>query len=238
MRHMPIARRLRDQHSILPTAHFERERAGCAKAAAQGADQRENGPGVFIPSEKKRTSVTKGHAPRIFITAVLALAVILATAEHGLLGQQPSFMNGSGKPVSAVLGADHPFHDHPPVGPLPPTLAAENFAFSRSAYVAYTVAGEIETILYQQPCQCLCGKYSGHKSLLDCFTSEHGVYCGVCQQEVIFCFEQNKLKRSAPQIRRGIAKSAFHKIDLAEYADKFVSRQEDPKRSTGNRVQP
>jgi hypothetical protein len=180
----------------------------------------------------------KAAAQRAFITAVLALATILATAEHGLHGQQPSSTNASAKSIGVASGTDHPFHNHPLLGPLLPTLAADNFAFSRSAYVAYTVASEIETILYQQPCQCLCGKYSGHKSLLDCFTSEHGVRCGVCQQEVIFCFEQNKMKRNVIQIRRGIVKKAFQKIDLAEYADRFVSRQGAPTSPADNRVQP
>jgi len=39
---------------------------------------------------------------------------------------------------------------------------------------AYRIAYEIPEVLAQQPCYCNCGDSFGHRSLLDCFASDHG----------------------------------------------------------------
>jgi hypothetical protein len=40
--------------------------------------------------------------------------------------------------------------------------------------VAYRIANEIPDILDQLYCYCECDKHLGHKSLLSCFTDDHG----------------------------------------------------------------
>jgi hypothetical protein len=38
---------------------------------------------------------------------------------------------------------------------------------------AYQIASQIPGVIAQQPCFCYCDKF-GHRSLLDCYASDHG----------------------------------------------------------------
>ncbi len=57
--------------------------------------------------------------------------------------------------------------------PLPRTLPPEYFRRSPLVARAYQIAGEIPTVIAQQPCYCRCDRI-GHRSLLDCYASDHG----------------------------------------------------------------
>lgn len=57
--------------------------------------------------------------------------------------------------------------------PLPRTLPPEYFRRSPLVARAYQIAGEIPTVIAQQPCYCRCDRL-GHRSLLDCYASDHG----------------------------------------------------------------
>lgn len=56
--------------------------------------------------------------------------------------------------------------------PFPATLPP---AYFRNPFVAraYRVAKQIPGVLAQQPCYCYCDKFD-HRSLLDCYASDHG----------------------------------------------------------------
>ena len=57
--------------------------------------------------------------------------------------------------------------------PLPRTLPPEYFRRSPLVARASQIAGEIPTVIAQQPCYCRCDRL-GHRSLLDCYASDHG----------------------------------------------------------------
>ncbi len=57
--------------------------------------------------------------------------------------------------------------------PLPRTLPPEYFRRSPLVARAYQIAGEIPAVIAQQPCYCRCDRI-GHRSLLDCYASDHG----------------------------------------------------------------
>src|SRR5262249_33199864 len=57
--------------------------------------------------------------------------------------------------------------------PFPKTLDPASFADRPPVAKAYRIAGAIPEVLAQQPCECHC-ELSGHRSLLDCFASNHG----------------------------------------------------------------
>jgi len=116
------------------------------------------------------------------------------------------------------------YHESPPNGPLPPTLDPSQFKDNSVARVAYTIAALIEPVLYQVPCHCPCNKEQGHQSLLDCFTSRHGISCRTCEQEAIFCFTQHSKGKKPADIRKGIADGKAWKVDLARYAKRFESQ--------------
>lgn len=116
------------------------------------------------------------------------------------------------------------YHDRPSIAPLPETLDPGQFKKNRTAFVVYTLAAKIKDILYQVPCYCPCNRHLGHESLLDCYTSTHGVGCQTCQREVLFCFL--KRKKDPAWLRMQIANGATSKLDLAKFINRFCQQLE------------
>ncbi len=115
--------------------------------------------------------------------------------------------------------------DHVPAynsGPLQPGDAApilpkdqlqgEAFQFFYQVR-AYQLAAKIPNELNQMPCYCYCERL-GHKSLHTCFETPHGAHCGICMKEVFYTYEQTKLKKTPAEIRAGIIKGEWQKVDL------------------------
>jgi hypothetical protein len=117
--------------------------------------------------------------------------------------------------------SEPPFHDHPPRGPLPPTLDPEQFENNANAFAAYSVSAQIRDVLFQVPCYCWCSREQGHESLLDCFAGRHGVNCGICQSEAIYCFVNYKNGKTIHQIRKGLALGEATHFDVARYAKEY-----------------
>jgi len=117
-----------------------------------------------------------------------------------------------------------PFHDHAPTEPLPATLDPASLRDNPPAFVAYSLAARIRTVLYQVPCYCPCGRLAGHKSLLDCFTTRHGVSCKACQTEAIYCFEQHKKGKTPAQIREAMQKGEMWRLNLDKYVTRFLRK--------------
>lgn len=82
----------------------------------------------------------------------------------------------------------------------------------------YALAAKIKPLLYQQPCYCRCDRSVGHKSLLDCFVTDHAAYCPICQKSALYAYEQAQRKWTAAQIRQGLVKGEWEAIDLSKYA--------------------
>lgn len=117
----------------------------------------------------------------------------------------------------------HPYHAHPPSGQLVDTLDPKQFGDDPPTFVAYTLAGRIRKVLYQEPCFCPCHKEQHHQSLLDCFAGEHGISCYLCKQELVYCYDQARLGKNVREIRLGLLNQEWNKIDVKAYASKFLS---------------
>jgi len=79
---------------------------------------------------------------------------------------------------------------------------------------AYQVAIKIGDILYQLPCNCRCDRALGHTSLRSCYETAHSTQCDVCAAEGFYAYEKTKLGWTPAQIRAGIARHEYEKIDL------------------------
>ncbi|HET6929233.1 MAG TPA: PCYCGC motif-containing (lipo)protein [Candidatus Acidoferrum sp.] len=110
------------------------------------------------------------------------------------------------------------YHQEPPTGSLPETLAPSQFADDKVAFVAYSVAAKIRELLYQEPCYCECDRFAGHQSLLDCYTSKHGRGCAKCQAEAFFIYEQSRTGKTPAEIRQAMERGDYRKIDVQKYA--------------------
>lgn len=64
--------------------------------------------------------------------------------------------------------------------------------FRGNVFSAYLMAAEIPWIIDKQFCYCYCKKKLGHKTLLTCFTSNHGAKCDLCMNEVFTAYKLYK----------------------------------------------
>jgi len=146
--------------------------------------------------------------------AILLLGVALLALPPFAATQSQSAQPASAEPVPA-------FHAQPPSGELPPTMEPSIYS-EKLIFNAYVVAGRVKKVLYQQPCYCHCDRSSGHGSLLDCFVSRHGSGCDICQKEAFYSYEQTKKGKTPTQIREGIERGDWQKVDVAKYQKDYL----------------
>jgi hypothetical protein len=114
------------------------------------------------------------------------------------------------------------YHAQPPTGELPSTVEPAIYTGDKLVFNAYAMAARVKKILYQEPCYCHCDRSSGHGSLLDCFAGQHGARCDICQKEVFYSYEQSRRGKNATQIREGIIRGDWEKVDLAKYEKDYL----------------
>jgi hypothetical protein len=144
----------------------------------------------------------------VAVLAITGLSLALAVLPE-FAARSPQTAGNSAEPVPA-------FHAQPPEGDLPPTMEPSIYT-DKLVHNAYLVAGQVKAVLYQQPCYCHCDRSNGHGSLLDCFVGRHGSGCGTCQKEAFYSYEQTHKGKTPAQIREGIVRGDWQKIDLAKY---------------------
>ncbi|HUN64359.1 MAG TPA: CYCXC family (seleno)protein [Candidatus Sulfotelmatobacter sp.] len=154
-----------------------------------------------------------------FLALVIFLAVLLVLPQFAAVPPQQKSVaadqnSSSTEPVPA-------FHAQPPTGELPPTIEPSMFS-EKLIFNAYVVAGRVKKVLYQQPCYCHCDRHSGHASLLDCFVGRHGSECDICQKEVFYSYEQTHRGKTPAQIRAGIIRGDWQKVELAKYEKNYL----------------
>lgn len=140
----------------------------------------------------------------VLVAAAIALAAVPQRANSSTAQQNPN-----PEPIPA-------FHDSAPTGPLADTLSPSLFQ-DTLAQNAYTLAARVKKVLYQQPCYCHCDRSQGHGSLLDCFTGHHAAVCGTCEREAFYAYEQTHKGKTPAQIREGIEKGEWEKLDVSKY---------------------
>lgn len=153
------------------------------------------------------------HKTRLFVGGTILLAAALVLA---LLPQQAKSQAANAPVQSANAEPVPAFHSAPPTGPLPETLSPSLFP-DPIAQNAYTLAARVKKVLYQQPCYCHCDRSQGHTSLLDCFTGHHAAECGTCEREAFYSYEQTQKGKTPAQIREGIERGDWTKLDVSKY---------------------
>lgn len=77
--------------------------------------------------------------------------------------------------------------------------------------LAYQYAAEIPEVLDNQFCYCYCRTNFNHKTLLTCFTDDHGANCSICQNEVFRANQLYKKGLSINEIAKRIDKEFYRK---------------------------
>ncbi len=83
-----------------------------------------------------------------------------------------------------------------------PVLDPNNYV--GEAHAGYAAAKECPEVCAKLFCYCGCDNTDDHSSLLDCFTSDHGVDCYICQQEALIALKMTKSGKTLPEIQKVI----------------------------------
>jgi hypothetical protein len=150
----------------------------------------------------------------VFCVIVLALSVGIAQSSQQTKGKTQHQDNS--EPQVVHDGNSPAYHTQAPKPPLPDTLPPQQFSDPR-VRAAYAMAAKIKPVLYQQPCYCHCDVAFGHRSLLDCYTGDHGAECLVCIKEGIFTYEQTQQGKTPGQIRAAIKRGEYANVDINRY---------------------
>ena len=109
-----------------------------------------------------------------------------------------------------------------PTRPLPPVLKGEQLSGNYFSHpyqvVVYKMAAKIPGVLHQEPCYCRCDREMGHNSLHSCFEGTHGAACSTCMKEAAYSYVETKKGRTPGQIRAGIERGEWMKVDLEKAA--------------------
>ena len=77
--------------------------------------------------------------------------------------------------------------------PFPATLEPASFK-QKEVREAYQTAKEMPQVLVQQPCYCYCQR-KGHRSLLDCFKTDHAASCNICVKEALLAGQMHRQQK-------------------------------------------
>jgi hypothetical protein len=96
---------------------------------------------------------------------------------------------------------------------FPATLEPANFT-QADVREAYRTAKEIPGVLVQQPCYCYCQR-KGHRSLLDCFKTDHAVSCKICIKESLLAGRMHRQGKTQQEIRAAIIQGQWATVETS-----------------------
>ena len=164
---------------------------------------------------------------------LLAIVVAFSLTLTGAgMAQLPPAIFAAANPGSAQMQMDMSgpadqgipsYHAYALKPPIPATMDPKQFPDALNRNV-YALAAKIKPVLYQQPCYCYCDRSVGHKSLLDCYASEHGSECDICQKEAVLAYQQTQKGKTPAQIRAAIIRGDWKSVDMKPYMATSPSR--------------
>ena len=154
---------------------------------------------------KLQNSWLSVHWP-ILVVGTAAIAVVSGILYMGLRAT-PS------KPTTEAGAVPVFFNRAEDAAPFPATLEPANFT-QADGREAYQTAKEIPGVLAQQPCYCYCQR-KGHRSLLDCFRTDHAVSCKICIKESLLAGQMHRQGKSPQDIRAAIIQGQWATVETS-----------------------
>lgn len=99
-------------------------------------------------------------------------------------------------------GSDHP--DPRPNVTNDHVVSPARYASSPRVAETYRLVAAVPEIIDGVFCYCYCSEHSGHRSLLDCFESDHAARCDVCLSEATIAYTMSHDGQPLSEIRREI----------------------------------
>ncbi|MBY0549166.1 MAG: PCYCGC domain-containing protein [Candidatus Obscuribacterales bacterium] len=82
--------------------------------------------------------------------------------------------------------------------------------FFGQAMIGYAAAKNAPEVMAKLFCYCGCDITDSHISLLDCFTSIHGVDCHICQEEAVLALKMTRDSKTVSDIQKAVDETYSH----------------------------
>lgn len=120
---------------------------------------------------------------------------------------------------SGKVGGKDASKDASKDGKLAPVLDPNKyFGKAKLGYAAAQLCPEICAKLF---CYCGCDETDEHDTLLDCFTTDHGVDCHICQEEALIALKMKRDGKSLAEIQQAVDKAFEKQYPFDEVSAKF-----------------
>ncbi|MBU6452960.1 MAG: hypothetical protein KGS72_14340 [Cyanobacteria bacterium REEB67] len=132
----------------------------------------------------------------------LAQATLGLAAVGFVISDAPALADPAAAPIAAAAattGTAEASSTAPAAGEKPVLDPGKYFGKAKAGYQAAKEAPEICAKLF---CYCGCDLTDDHSSLLDCFTSDHGVDCYICQEEALVALKMKQQGKSLAEIQK------------------------------------
>jgi hypothetical protein len=145
-------------------------------------------------------------------TLISCAAIVLLESVASLPGS--AVEDATSRPMAATATSTAAAAD--PTMPVSASTAAPGNTSSPTALVlspdkyfgpaqaGYAAAQKVPDICAKLFCYCGCDLSDNHSSLLDCFTSDHGADCSICQDEAILALKMKKEGKSLADIQKAV----------------------------------
>jgi hypothetical protein len=154
-----------------------------------------------------------------FAAAGVLLVLMIWAASHPTSPVPPGATANGRTTATASAKATEPvpayFRSAAAAQPYPTLVPAVDFSRDPVVERAYAVAAKIPGVLAQQPCYCHCDRM-GHRSLLDCYASDHAAGCDICLMEGLFAGQMTQQGQSPATIRQEIIQGEWRDVRLSE----------------------
>ncbi len=155
---------------------------------------------------KRKQKKPPQDVPGLIMLVIFGLAVLgVASVLLYMAARRPAFKHDASRepvpPFFSSVSAARPF---------PATLEPSRFQ-EPGVQNAYAFARKEPAILAQQPCYCGCQR-QGHRSLLDCFQSDHAAKCSICFVRQSTLENWKRAANVRPEIREGIIRGDWKSL--------------------------
>jgi len=163
--------------------------------------------------DQRRNSLCRFCLPVLLVTILL-----LAGCDGTSSKTQDAHANHQAAPEANAAAGPTPripahFASLDAAKPLPAVLDPKQFSDPVIAK-AYRYAQENPEVFAQQPCYCYCDAGENHRSLLDCYASDHSVGCALCQKEGLLVHKLLAEGKNATEIRDLIVRGDWQAVKL------------------------
>jgi len=149
---------------------------------------------TWVPSARSEASATEVPSAKPEVSPKPSTTPQAASENAQSSNGDPSGVGATDKSAAAT--------DKPSVPGEPPVLDPNKFfGHAKSGYAAAQLCPEICAKLF---CYCGCDMTDDHDSLLDCFTTDHGVDCHICQEEALIALKMKREGKTMKQIQQAI----------------------------------